>query len=79
MSNTHRWMDRGPDGRLLRKYRGPRGPGFPLGTPKWWRKLHMTRPVRRENRALCHCIEQGGDPDRLVFPLGSRRPHVYYW
>jgi hypothetical protein len=79
MSNTHRWIDRGPYGRLLRKYRRWYGPGFPSGTPKWWRKLHMTRPARRENRALCHSVELGADPDRLVFPLGSRKPHEYYW
>ncbi len=79
MSTTHRYLDRGPDGRLLRKYRRLYGPAFPGGTPKWWRKLFMTRPRRRENRALCHRILRGEDYERLAFPLGSRKPHVYYW
>lgn len=79
MSTTHRYLDREPDGRLLRKYRRWYGPAFPSGTPKWWRKLYMTRPRRRENRNLCHRILRGGEYDRLVFPLGNSKPHVYYW
>lgn len=79
MSTTHRYLDRGSDGRLLRKYRRCYGPAFATGTPKWWRKLHMTRPRRRENRVLCHRILRGEEYDQLVFPLGSRKPHVYYW
>jgi len=79
MSTTHRYLDRGPDGRLLRKYRRLYGPAFLGGTPKWWRKLFMTRPRRRENRALCHRILRGEDYERLAFPVGSRKPHVYYW
>ncbi len=60
------------------KYRGTRGPTFPRGTPKWWRKLHITRPRRRDSRALCHRITKGEDSERLTFPVGSRKPHLYY-
>ncbi len=80
MSRNHRYRDRGTDGRLRRVYRHPqRGLNFPRGTPKWWRKLYMTRPRRRHNRALCQLIEKGIDSDTLSFSLGSRKPHVYYW
>lgn len=50
-----------------------------MTTPGWWVNLYMNRPKRRENRSLCKTIEAGADPDSAVFPLGSRRPHVYYW
>lgn len=79
MSTTNRRLDRGADGKLLRKYRRSYGPAFPKGTPRWWRKLFMTRPGRRENRALCQRIVRGEHYDGLVFPLGNRKPHEYYW
>jgi hypothetical protein len=79
MSTTDKTTDRGPDGRLRRDYRRFYGPRFPSGTPKWWRKLHMTRPRRRANKRICYLILSGADPDGLVLPLGNRRPHVYYW
>jgi hypothetical protein len=79
MSTTNKANDRGPDGRLLRKYRRTYGPRFPDGVPKWWRKLHMTRPKRRENRLVCKHVLQGRDPDGLVMPLGNHKPHTYYW
>lgn len=45
--------------------------------PKWWRKMYHTRPKRRENTRRCkdalHGIEE------QVWPLGNRKPHVYYW
>jgi len=80
MSRTHRYRDRGPDGRLRRKYRHrKRGVKFPNGTPKAWRKLHMTRPRRRKTRALCQLVEKGFSADAVNFPPGNRKPHVYYW
>lgn len=80
MSTTHRYRDRDANGRLFRKYRHPyRGVSFPRGTPKWWRKLHMSRPRRRENRRLCQLVMKGADPEALIFPLGNNKPHVYYW
>ena len=76
MSNTNQRLDRGLDGRLLRKYRRP---PYPYSTPKWWRKLHMTRPKRREDAYLCMRIIKGDDPEGIAFPLGNHKPHVYYW
>lgn len=76
MSNFNQRSDRGPDNRLLRNLRRP---PFPISTPKWWRKLHMTRPKRRDNKFACARIMKGDDPDGIPFPLGNRKPHVYYW
>ena len=78
MSIYNKARDREPDGKLLRKYRRTYLPN--LGsTPKWWRKLHMTRPRRRENKRACRMILKGRDPDGLILPLGNCKPHVYYW
>jgi hypothetical protein len=79
MSTTNKARDRGADGKLCRKYRHFYGISFPHGTPKWWRKLHMTRPRRRENSRICHLILRGADPDGITPPLGNCKPHVYYW
>lgn len=76
MSHHNQRADRGIDGRLLRKYRRP---PFPWSTPRWWRNLKMTRPLRQENARFCHRIRTGEDPDGMAFPLGSRKPHSYYW
>jgi hypothetical protein len=79
MSTTNKANDRGPDGRLLRKYRRFYGPRFPDDVPKWWRKLFMTRPRRRDNKRICQLILKGRDPDGLIYPLGNCKPHEYYW
>lgn len=81
MSNLNQHVDRGPDGKLLRsKFRcRDGGPRFPSGTPKWWRRLHMTRPRRHANAEYCARIIRGTDPDSMAFPLGNHKPHVYYW
>ena len=80
MSHHNQHSDRDGRGRLLRrKYRNCYLTAFPRGTPKWWRKLHMTRPKRRENSLYCFRVMKGDDPDGLAFPLGNRKPHVYYW
>lgn len=72
MSNLNQHADRGADGKLLRsKFRCHHGPRFPSGTPKWWRKLHMTRPQRHANAACCVRIVKGADPDGMAFPLGN--------
>lgn len=78
MSTTNKAKDRGPDGRLLRKYRRTYMPNL-ASTPRWWRKLYMTRPKRRANRLVCQRVLQGVDPDCLVMPLGNYKPHTYYW
>lgn len=77
MSNRNKARDRGPNGELLRKYCRPYN--FPHGTPKWWRKLFMTRPRRRANKDACRRVLSGRAPDGLVFPLGNCKPHKYYW
>jgi hypothetical protein len=78
MSTTNKVRDRGPDGRLLRKYRRTCGSHFPKGTPKWWRKLFMTRPRRRQNKHICWLLLHGADVDGFTPPLGNRKPHTYY-
>jgi hypothetical protein len=79
MSTTNKARDRGSDGKLLRKYRRDYGTPFPHGTPKWWRKLFMTHPRRRENMSICQAILHGADPNGITPPLGSCKPHEYYW
>lgn len=80
MSHHNQRLDRGVGGRLLRlKYRNYYVARFPRGTPKWWRKLHMTRPKRRENALYCFRVMKGEDPEGMAFPLGNCKPHVYYW
>lgn len=49
-------------------------------TPSWWTRLFMNRP----KRAAIHHLErkivtEGVDVDNVPFPLGSRKPHNYYW
>jgi hypothetical protein len=78
MSTTNKARDRGPDGRLLREYRRTYMPNY-ASTPKWWRKLFMTRPKRRANQLVCKRVLQGVDPDSLILPLGNYKPHKYYW
>lgn len=46
--------------------------------PRWWDKMHHTRPARREGRSLETKILRGHDPDDMVWPDG-RKPHSYYW
>ncbi len=80
MSTTNKARDRGPNGKLRCQYRRvDYGPHFPDGAPKWWRKLYMTRPRRRENKRVCWLILHGADPEGLIAPLGNYKPHVYYW
>ncbi len=47
--------------------------------PKHWRKLYMTKPCRRKNSFLCGQVLRGCDPENIVWPLGNRKPHIYYW
>jgi hypothetical protein len=78
MSNCNQHSDRDTDGRLLRKYRPFNGWRYD-NTPKYWRKLHMTKPRRRANAFFCMRIMKGVDPDGMAFPLGNHKPHWYYW
>lgn len=48
-------------------------------TPGWFVREFMTRPKRRLTRRIVRSILAGRDPDGVAFPLGGRRPHVYFW
>ncbi|WP_295679509.1 hypothetical protein [uncultured Nevskia sp.] len=76
MSITNRAKDRDAAGRLRRSFRRP---NHTQSTPGYWVRLHMNRPRRHENRHMCWQVMRGRDPDGLIWPLGSRKPHVYYW
>lgn len=76
MSVYNRASDREQHGRLKRAYRCP---PFPTSTPGRWVRAHMNRPRRHINRQLCDLVAAGNDPDTMVWPLGNRKPHFYYW
>jgi hypothetical protein len=76
MSVYNRATDRDDRGRLKRTYRRP---PFPMSTPSRWVRVHMNRPRRHLHRALCALVVQGYEPEDIVWPLGNRKPHVYYW
>ena len=46
--------------------------------PRWYDKLHHTRPLRRAGKRMERDLLKGDDPDNLVWPL-SRKPHHYFW
>jgi len=73
MSRTYRTDEKG---RELRRYGKVR---FPDGTPRWWRQMHMTRPMRHANRLLCRDMLRGTDAEAALWPPGNHKPHVYYW
>lgn len=79
MSVKNKSNDRDESGRIRRKYTGKTSNPFPNGTPSWWVNLFMNRPKRRANRRLCQRIVAGDCPDGLVYPVGNRKPHIYYW
>lgn len=76
MSTYNRALDRDENGRLKRSYRRP---PFPMSTPAYWVRDHMNRPRRRQNRQICRLVTRGHDPEGFSWPLGNRKPHVYYW
>lgn len=79
MSVKNKAKDRNEHGKIKRKYTGSYSTYWLKHTPKWWVKMYMTRPKRRQNKAVCTAIIRGADPDDLVYPLGNRKPHLYYW
>lgn len=82
MSIKNKAKDRDESGRICRKYTGPSlnwPVPFPGGCPKSWRKMYMTRPARRESKALCHKVVKGYDYDDMTFPLSNNKPHEYFW
>jgi len=54
-------------------------PTFPNGASAHWNIMFHSRPRRRRERLGVKRLCCGEDPDALVWDLGSRRPHVYYW
>lgn len=76
MSTTNRAKDRDDRGYLKRNLRGPNNV---MSTPGHWVRTHMNRPRRHENRRLCRLVLQGRDPDEVIWPRGSRKPHLYFW
>ena len=80
LSIKNKASDRDPKGRIRRKYT-TRSTHFVhwSNAPSAWVNAYMNRPKRRSNKRLCERILRGADPDGVVFPVGNRKPHVYYW
>jgi hypothetical protein len=76
MSTYNRALDRDEHGRLKRSYRRP---PFPMSTPGSWVREHMHRPRRQQNRRLCQKVLAAHDLDAVTWPLGNRKPHIYFW
>jgi hypothetical protein len=75
MSRTYRRYCYEPwKGKTFRDGRASMG-----STPSWWITEFMTRPERRKNKRLCNKVLKGADPDNIAWPLGTRKPHIYYW
>jgi len=79
MSVKNKAKDRNTTGRIRSKYTAKTSKSFTGATPSWWINLTMNRPKRRVNKKLCDEINSGANPDELVFPVGNRKPHHYYW
>lgn len=82
MAIKNKTYDRDDNGHIKRKYTGPSHKwqcAFPKGSPKSWRKTVVIRPKRRECERLCHKALQYERIDDLIFPLGNRKPFIYYW
>jgi len=77
MSRHHKYKDRDDSGRIKSEYRGRHR--HVMSTPSWWTKLFMNRPKRRLNKRLCQKVERGVHPDEIVWPVGNRKPHEWYW
>ncbi len=77
MSRTYRRNQHVPyEGKIFRDGVGQESWRY---TPKWWVQMYMTKPRRRKDKAMCHYILRGGDPDALAWPVSGRKPHHYYW
>jgi len=78
MSVYNKATDRNDLGRIHRKFTRNHEKKMST-TPKWWMKEFMNQPKRRTNKRICIAIMNGKDPDSLVYPVGNRKPHYYYW
>ena len=81
MSVKNKAKDRNHNGRIRRKYTNSHKWAVHYDkSPGWWVEIFMTRPQRREEARLCRMLERESvDGDEVIFPLGSHKPHVYYW
>ncbi len=79
MSVKNKTKDRNSAGRIKRKYTGPDTTCFYKQVPKWWTVICMTRPKRRANKRACKAVMKGIDSGNIVYPLGNKKPHTYYW
>lgn len=57
---------------------------FPHGSrngeaPGHWNILFHSRPRRRRDDGAAKLVLRGADPDVLLWDLGNRKPHRYYW
>lgn len=61
----------------------PKGRGYVSmmgGWPAWWDRQFHIRPKRAATKRLERKILRGEiDPDDTAWPLGSRKPHIYFW
>ncbi len=48
-------------------------------SPSYWNIIFHSRPKRRRDKHNCVKVMHGYDPDGLVWDLGNRKPHNYYW
>lgn len=48
-------------------------------TPPYWDMLYHHRPRRRRDKLKCIHVKQGVDSDEMVWDLGNRKPHEYYF
>jgi len=78
MSEYNKATDRGDNGKIKRKFTRNNVKRL-SSTPRWWRKTFMTRPKRCLNKRNCRAILNGRDYDVMIFPLGNKKPHLYYW
>lgn len=83
MANFKRRRPRSAPVKVRRgRYYANRGikPRFEMGNwPRWWDYVFHTRPKRAATREMERRVMQGDDPDAMAWPLGSRKPHLYFW
>jgi len=49
-------------------------------TPSWFVREFMNRPKRAQDRQTIRRVLSGRlDFDDVIFNLGNRKPHVYFW
>lgn len=89
MSRTHhhgRWRPAwiNPDAKHPKPWVRRRADGgsrkFKMTTPTWWIRLFMNRPKRHTNKRILAAVKHGQiDCEAAVYPLGNRKPHIYFY